>query len=80
MTQFDPDDAGIKSFLEHIGALVRETVDDTAAETADQDLSTAVDTLHERLNQIVGLEFDRDWAQTAIETLRRGEPLEIQIG
>ena len=80
MTHFEPDEAGMKAFLEHIGEQVRATVDDTVAETKDEDLDAAVDALHARLNAIPGLEFDRDWAQTAVETLRRGEPLEIQIG
>jgi hypothetical protein len=80
VTRFEPDESGMKAFLDHIGEQVRSTVDDTVLETTDQDLDTAVDTLHARLNAIPGLEFDRDWAQTAVETLRRGEPLEIQIG
>ena len=50
------------------------------AHTADEDLETAVTTLHLVLNTIPGLEFDRAWAQEAVETLRRGDPLEIQIG
>jgi hypothetical protein len=80
MTHFEPDEAGMKAFLQHIGEQVRVTVDDTVAETTDLDLDLAVDVLLVRLNAIPGLDFDRDWAQTAVETLRRGEPLEIQIG
>ncbi len=80
MTQFETTPEGMKAFLDHIGAQVRTVVDDTVAETAGDDVDTAVDTLHGRLNDIPGLEFDRDWAQQAVETLRRGEPLEIQIG
>ncbi len=80
VTQFEPDEAGMKAFLDHIGERVRATVDDTVLETVDQDLDSAVDVLHARLNAIPGLEFDREWAQQAVETLRRGEPLEIQIG
>ena len=80
MTKFEADEAGMKAFLEHIGERVRATVDETVAESAGQDLDTAVDLLHRRLNEIAGLEFDREWAQQAVETLRRGEPLEIQIG
>ncbi len=80
MTQFDSTPDGMKAFLDHIGELVRTAVDDSVAETAGEDLDTAVDHLHARLNDIPGLEFDRPWAQEAVETLRRGEPLEIQIG
>ncbi len=80
MTQFESTQDGMKAFLDHIGELVRTVVDDTAAETAGDDLETAVDLMHSRLNDIPGLDFDRVWAQEAVETLRRGEPLEIQIG
>ncbi len=80
MTQFDPSEDGMQAFLEHIGERVRSTVDDVVAHTADEDLETAVTTLHLALNTIPGLEFDRAWAQEAVETLRRGDPLEIQIG
>ena len=80
MTQFEPTDVGMKAFLDHIGEQVRATVDDTVALTDDLPLETAVDALHHKLNTIPGLEFDRAWAQEAVETLRRGEPLEIQIG
>ncbi|MEO5651615.1 MAG: hypothetical protein ABIN79_06570 [Marmoricola sp.] len=80
MTKFDADEAGMKAFLEHIGARVRVAVDETVAESAEEDLEVAVDLLHRRLNEIAGLEFDRAWAQQAVETLRRGEQLEIQIG
>ena len=51
-----------------------------AALTAERIADTAVDHLHARLNDIPGHEFDRPWAQEAVETLRRGEPLEIQSG
>ena len=80
MTKFETTQEGMKAFLDHIGAQVRTVVDDTVAETAGADLEAAVDTMHARLNEIPGLEFDREWAQQAVETLRRGEPLEIQIG
>ncbi|SDT09824.1 hypothetical protein SAMN04488570_3519 [Nocardioides scoriae] len=80
MTEFDPSEDGMKSFLDHIGARVKSAVDDVVAHTIDEDLETAVSTLHAVLNTIPGLEFDRAWAQEAVETLRRGDPLEIQIG
>jgi hypothetical protein len=80
VTQFEPSDVGMKAFLDHIGEQVRATVDDTVALTNDLPLDTAVNALHHKLNTIPGLEFDRAWAQEAVETLRRGEPLEIQIG
>ncbi|ROR90364.1 hypothetical protein [Nocardioides aurantiacus] len=80
MTQFDPSEDGMKSFLDHIGTRVKTTVDDVVAHTAGEDLETAVTTLHLALNTIPGLEFDRAWAQEAVETLRRGDPLEIQVG
>ena len=80
MTQFDASEEGMRAFLEHIAERVRATVDDTVAETSGADLDAAVDLLHQRLNAIPGLDFDRDWAQQAVETLRRGEPLEIQVG
>lgn len=80
MTQFETTPEGMKAFLDHIGAQVRTVVDDTVAETAGAELDAALETLHVRLNEIPGLDFDRDWAQQAVETLRRGEPLEIQIG
>ncbi len=80
MTKFETDQAGMKAFLDHIGEVVRDTVDQSVADSAGQDLEAAVDQLHTRLNQIPGLEFDREWARQAVETLRRGEALEIQIG
>jgi hypothetical protein len=70
---------GIHALYEPIGAQVQQIVNDTVQETSSDDLDTAVDTLHERLTA-AGLELDRDWARNAVETLRRGDDLRIELG
>lgn len=80
MANFEPNKAGIQALHEQIGEQIRTIVNDTAQETADQDLDVAVDTLHQRLNDVEGLNFERSWAQHAVETLRRGENLTINLG
>ena len=80
MSSFELNDDAINQMMKQIGDQVRTIVNDTVQETADQDLDTAVDTLHERLNAVDGLSFERDWAQHAVETLRRGDELTIELG
>lgn len=80
MNDFNPDEAGIRRLLEEIGQQVRQVVQETVDETHNQSLESAVVLLHHRLNGIQGAGFDRDWAQNAVETLRRGDDLEINIG
>lgn len=73
-------DPGIDQLFQQIGDKVRDIVNRTFAETQNQSLESAVDLLHHRLSALSGVAFDRTWAQHAIETLRRGDDLEIRIG
>lgn len=72
--------AAIDRLRRGIGEQVRGIVNSTAAETINTDLDQAVDLLHTRLNALDGMTFDRDWSRNALETLRRGDDLMIQIG
>ena len=76
---FEPNEEGIRRMTEQICQRVQAIVNDTVQETRDDDLDTAVDTLHQRLNAVGGLYFDRDWAQNTVVTLRRGDSLQITI-
>lgn len=80
MTSFEFNDDAINEIMEQIGEQIRTIVNNTVQETADLDIATATDTLHERLNAVDGLSFDREWAQHAVETLRRGDDLNIELG
>lgn len=72
-------EAAVEKLYEQIGNQVRDIVNTTVHDTLDDDLETATETLHERLNVVDNLNFDRGWARNAIETLRRGEELRIEI-
>lgn len=76
---FEPNPENIEELHAQIGDRVREIVNDTARETAEQELSPAVDLLHARLNSIQGLSFPREWSHDALETLRRGDDFEIRL-
>lgn len=76
---FEPNPDAIREVYQQIGDRVREVVNETARETADQDLDRAVDLLHARVNGIKGLSLPREWSQDALETLRRGDHLEIRL-
>lgn len=79
MNNFEINEDGIRALYEQIGAQVQQIVNDTVRDTMNDDLHAAVDTLHQRLNAVDGLEFDRSWSQNAIETLRRGDNLTIEL-
>lgn len=74
------DQNAIDRLVRGIGEQVRGIVNTTAAETTDTNLDQAVDLLHTRLNRLDGIQIQRDWCRNALETLRRGDDLTIQIG
>ena len=78
---FEPNAEGLQELYNQLGNRVREAVNETARDTADQDLESAVDLLHARLNGIGGYSFPRGWSQNALveELLRRGDKLEIRL-
>ena len=58
---------------------VQRIITDAVNETMDADLETAIDTLHERLNAVEGMDFNRAWCQQTVEALRRGDAVRIQV-
>jgi hypothetical protein len=78
--EFQFDDDAIRRMVEGIGGRIRDIVQATAEETADQDIERATSLLHRRLNALDGMEMSRDWCRNALETLRRGDELVIEIG
>lgn len=72
-------DDALNEHFTQIGDQVREIVNTTARETANQDIAVAADILHARLNAVDGLDFAREWSVEALETLRRGDELTIEI-
>jgi hypothetical protein len=79
MRSFKINEDGIRAHDEQISAQVQQIVNDTVGDPMDDELDVAVDTLHQRLNAVDGLEFDPAWAQNAIEILRRGDDLTIEL-
>lgn len=76
---FNFDNAAFDRMRQQLGEQIRNVVNTTVRETADDDLDHATDVLHQRLNAMDGLQFDRAWSQNAVETLRRGDDLQINI-
>jgi len=80
MSSFEIDEDVLQALLEEIGEKIRQVVQATAEDTVDQDLDSAADLLHERLATLDGVELDRAWSVDALETLRRGDELTIELG
>ncbi|MCW2783700.1 MAG: hypothetical protein JWP74_217 [Marmoricola sp.] len=62
-----------------IGRQVSDIVNEVVLATADEDVETAIDKLHTRLQRVNGTTFDRLWAQRAVETMRRGDVWKVII-
>jgi hypothetical protein len=80
MTTFEIDEDVLQALLEEIGEKLRQVVQATAEDTVDQCLDSAADLLQERLATLDGVELDRGWSVDALETLRRGDELTIELG
>lgn len=62
-----------------IARQVRDIVNEIVLSTADEDVEVAIDKLHTRLQRVSGMDFDRNWAKRAVETMRRGDVFKIII-
>ena len=62
-----------------ISRQVRDIVNEIVLATADEDVEVAIDKLHARVQRVNGVEFDRNWAKRAVETMRRGDVFKIII-
>jgi hypothetical protein len=79
VARLDFDEVAFQRMIRRVAEQVRETVHVTAEDTKHDGIETAVATLRWRLRAVAGTEFSRDWCRSALETLRRGEPLEMVI-
>ncbi|MFL6160159.1 MAG: hypothetical protein ACJ72D_29070 [Marmoricola sp.] len=62
-----------------LGRQVSDIVNEIVLATADEDVETAIDKLHARVQRVNGVSFDRAWAKRAVETMRRGDVFKIII-
>lgn len=69
-----PQDAKQRARIER---QVRDIVNEIVLATLDEDVETAIDKLHARLQRVNGATFDRLWAKRAVETMRRGDVFKI---
>ena len=56
-----------------ISRQVGDIVNEIVFATVDDDVESAIDKLHARLQRVNGVTFDRSWAERAVVTMRRGD-------
>lgn len=77
--KIDLDETALAQAYEHIGTQIAEIVNTTFEETLDEDLDTAAATLHRRLNAVDGVDLKPAFSRHAIETLRNGDELHLDL-
>ena len=79
MARGKPNQAADDKRRARLARQVSDIVNEVVLATADEDLEVAIDKLHARVQRVHGVDFDRRWAQRAVETMRRGDVFKIII-
>jgi hypothetical protein len=67
-----------RDVYEEFSGHISQVIGDVARRSEKTDLETAVATLHKELEH-AGVRASDEWCQGVLETLRRGEPLTIDM-
>lgn len=78
--QIEFDRADYQKLIERVGDQIREIVTTAVTDTADLPGDEAAEVLHTRIAAVEGMQFDRAWSQNIIDSLRRGENVNIHVG
>ena len=79
MVRGKPNQAADEKRRARLARQVSDIVNEVVLATADEDLEVAIDKLHARVQRVNGVDFDRKWAQRAVETMRRGDVFKLII-
>jgi len=79
MARGKPNQAADDKRRARLARQVSDIVNEVVLATADEELDVAIDKLHARVQKVNGVDFDRRWAQRAVETMRRGDVFKLII-
>ena len=79
MARGKPNQAADDKRRARLARQVSDIVNEVVLATADEDVEVAIDKLHARVQRVNGVDFDRKWAQRAVETMRRGDVWKVVI-